>query len=168
MLDQSLSPDLAEQVFYQYIGKLAPTCPVVIFAPETTADYVRKSKPLLFLAILSVASAQFSNPDQHRKFALEARNFLAESAVVEGEKSLELVQALLVVTLWFRAPENYARANQNQLAYVALSIAIDIGLDRVEGPKATYDTTSSIDDKWGRAEKQRTWLGCFLLCARYH
>lgn len=91
------------------------------------------------------------------------QEILTEVAIIEGEKSLELVQALLVVSFWYRAPENYARTNQNQLASVALSIAIDIGLDRIAEPRAP----EIIDDKWNRAEAQRTWLGCFLLCARY-
>ncbi|PLB54778.1 hypothetical protein P170DRAFT_341794, partial [Aspergillus steynii IBT 23096] len=124
---------LTQQIFHQYVHKLAPVCPVVVFPPGTTSDCVRKTKPLLFIAILSVAPAGLCTQDQHRQLALEVRNFLAETAIFEGEKSLQLIQALLVVTFWYRAPENFARTNQNQLASVALSIAIDLGLDRIEG-----------------------------------
>lgn len=123
---------------------------------------MRKTKPLLFLSILSVSSTGLCPLDQQRQFALDARNFLAEIAIFKGEKSLELVQALLIVSLWYRAPENYARMNQNQLASLTLSIAIDLGLDRIEKTKAL----DKPDDICDRAEKQRAWLGCFYLCAR--
>ncbi|KAJ5290952.1 hypothetical protein N7478_000203 [Penicillium angulare] len=138
-----------------------PTCPVAIFIPGTTAKFARNTKPLLFMAIISVAAAGECTPDHHRKFALEARNFLAGLAIFEGEKSLQLIQALLVVSFWYRAPENYARTNQNQLASVTLSMAIDIGLDRIE----ESNIPQKVDDQWNRAEAQRTWLGCFLLCS---
>lgn len=162
IIDRFVGPKIAEQIFNQFTGKLAPTCPVVVFPPGTSARYVRETKPLLFISILSVASAGFCALDHQRKFTFEARNFLAENAIFKGEKSLELIQALLVVCLWYRAPENYARTNQNQLASVALSLAIDLGLDRIEKQKAP----GRIDDVWDQAEAQRAWMGCFLLCAR--
>ena len=152
-----------EQKFGHYMGNLMPTCPVVIFPPETTAESVRRTRPLLFLAIASIAPVGAGNPDHHRNFAIEARNFLIELSILEGEKSLQLVQALLVVSFWYRAHKNYARTNQNQLASIALSIAIDIGLDRVQ----ESSTPRTMDGKWSLAEAQRTWLGCFLLCSRY-
>lgn len=55
------------------------------------------------MAILSAVSAGGCTPDQHRHFALKARHFLIEVAIFEGEKSLELIQALLVVLFWYRA-----------------------------------------------------------------
>lgn len=114
------------------------------------------------MAILSVAPAGLCTPEQHRQFALEARNLLVEVAIFEGEKSLELIQALLLVSTWYRAPENYSRTNQNQLAAVTLSMAIDLGLDRAKKSRVPQ----MIDDKWNQAEEHRTWLACFLLCAR--
>lgn len=163
MVDSHFCPRAAEQIFHRYTSKYVSTCPVVVFPPGTTAGHVRETKPLLFMAILSVASTGFLTPDQHRQFASEARNFLTEIAIFKGEKSLELIQSLLVVSFWYRAPENYARTNQNQLASMALSLAIDLGLDRVESSR----TSDRTEDTWKRAESQRAWLGCFLLCARY-
>lgn len=101
--------------------------------------------------------------DQQRQLALELRGLLVESAIKNGEKSLELVQALQVASLWYRAPDNYIKMNQTQLASVALTMAIDLGLDRLEGSKAP----DGVDHTWNRTEAQRAWLGCFLLSARY-
>ncbi|KAH8697989.1 hypothetical protein BGW36DRAFT_177599 [Talaromyces proteolyticus] len=161
MVDIYFCPRIAEQIFHRYTDKYVTACPVVVFPPGIAARHVRKTKPLLFMSILSVASAGFCTLDQQRQFAFEARNFLTDIAIFKGEKSLELIQSLLVVSFWYRAPENYARTNQNQLASLALSIGIDLGLDRIEESKSA----DRIDDMWNRAEAQRAWLGCFLLCA---
>lgn len=92
MVDNYFCPRITEQVFHRYTDKYVATCPVVVFPPGTTAEYVRKTKPLLFMSILSVASSGFCTLDQQRQFAFEVRNFLAEIAIFKGEKSLELVQ----------------------------------------------------------------------------
>lgn len=154
----------AEQVFHRYIEEFAPKCPVVVFPPGTTAEIARKEKPLLFLSIMSVASAGNCAIDQQRQLAIEVRNLLVESAIMKGEKSLELIQALHVTSLWYRAPENYTQMNQNQLASAALTMAIDLGLDRIESSKSSPDGPART---WSRMEAQRSWLGCFLLSARY-
>ena len=83
---------------------------------------------------------------------------------MKGEKSLELIQALQVISLWYRAPEDYTQMNQNQLASAALTMAIDLGLDRL---KSSQSSPGLFIHTWGRTEAQRAWLGCFLLSARY-
>jgi hypothetical protein len=109
MVDSHFSPRVEEQIFHLYTEKYVRTCPVVVFLPDTTAGYVRETKPLLFMSILSVASAGFCTLDQQRQFAFDARNFLTEFAIFKGERLLELIQALLMVSFWYRAPEHYAR-----------------------------------------------------------
>ncbi|KAF7181895.1 hypothetical protein CNMCM7691_001283 [Aspergillus felis] len=49
----------AETIFGRYLTNMAPKLPVVVFAPGTTAADVRSGNPLLFLAILDVASSGF-------------------------------------------------------------------------------------------------------------
>jgi hypothetical protein len=123
---------------------------------------VRETKPLLFLSILSIASTGYCTIDKQRELAFEIRGYLADSAIVRGEKSLELVQALHVVLLWYRAPDSYTKMNQNQLASVTTTMAIDLGLDRIE----VSNLDGRAQDTWDRVEAQRAWLGCFLLSAR--
>lgn len=135
---------------------------MVVFPPGTAATLLRETKPLLFLSILSVAAAGYCTIDEQKTLAAEFRGYLAESVIVRGEKSLELVQALQVASLWYRATDNYTHMNLNQLAHMATTMAIDLGLDKIE----VLEPVGKFQDNWIRVEAQRAWLGCFLLSAR--
>lgn len=135
---------------------------MVVFPPGTTATLLRETKPLLFLSILSVAAAGCCTIEKQKILAAEFRGYLAESVIVRGEKSLELVQALQVASLWYRATGHYTQMNLNQLAHMATTMAMDLGLDKIE----VLEPVGKFQDNWIRVEAQRAWLGCFLLSAR--
>ncbi|PKY00105.1 hypothetical protein P168DRAFT_276538 [Aspergillus campestris IBT 28561] len=122
----------AEQVFDQYISNFAPKCPIVVFPPGATAAIVRENKPLLFLSILSIASAGYCTVAKQRELTIEVKNQLADRAIVQGEKSLELVQAFQVTSLWYRAPDEYRQMNLSQLVQITTTMAIDLGLDKID------------------------------------
>lgn len=153
----------AEEVFDQYISNFAPKCPIVVFPPGATAAIVRKNKPLLFLSILSIASAGYCTVAKQRELAIEVKNQLADRAIVRGEKSLELIQAFQVMSLWYRAPDEYRQMNLSQLVHITTTMAIDLGLDKIDVLKPA----ATAQENRGRVELQRAWLGCFILLARY-
>ncbi|KAJ5158647.1 uncharacterized protein N7500_008298 [Penicillium coprophilum] len=161
MAKHVFSSKIAEQIFHRYLDIFAPKYPIVVFPTGTTAELVQETKPLLFLSIMSIACAGYCTITQQRDLANKVRLYLAERAVVRGEKSIELVQALQIVSFWYRAPDDYKQMNLNQLASIATTMAIDLGLDRIELSKPT----SSDNEMWDRAEEQRAWLGCLLLSA---
>lgn len=51
-----ISAEAATLMFDRYVKCMAPQLPAVIFPPGTTAAEIRKTKPTLFLSILSVGS----------------------------------------------------------------------------------------------------------------
>lgn len=134
-----------------------------MFPPGATAAIVRENKPLLFLSILSIASAGYCTVAKQRELAIEVKNQLADRAIVRGEKSLELVQAFQVTSLWYRAPDEYRQMNLSQLVHITTTMAIDLGLDKIDVSKPA----ATAQESRGRVELQRAWLGCFLLSARY-
>lgn len=121
---------------------------------------LRNTKPLLFLSILSVACAGYCAIAKQSELAFEVRRYLADTAIVGGQKSLELVQALQIVSFWYRAPDTYTQMIQNQLASMSTTMTMDLGLDNL-------NLASKAQDRWYRAEAERAWLSCFLLSARY-
>ncbi|KAJ5382835.1 hypothetical protein N7517_000746 [Penicillium concentricum] len=161
MVESIFSSKTAEQIFQRYLDNFAPKCPIVVFPTGTTTALVRETKPLLFLSIISIASAGYCTISQQRDLAVNVRLYLADRAVVRGEKSIEIVQALQVVSFWYRAPDDYKQMNLNQLASIATTMAIDLGLDRIEVTKPA----GKVEEMWDRAEAQRAWLGCLLLSA---
>ncbi|KAK2592136.1 weak acid resistance [Conoideocrella luteorostrata] len=158
-IDSLIGRDVAQRVFRHYISHFVPKCPMVIFTPGITAEAVRETRPLLFLSILSVSANEYCTAGEQKELVLEAKQALAERAFVRGEKSLELVQALQVVSLWYRAPDDYKQVNLTQLSQIAITMAIDLGLDKIDVSQPV-DTSLAA---WDRAEAQRAWLGCFLL-----
>ncbi|KAL8688967.1 MAG: hypothetical protein Q9218_005249 [Villophora microphyllina] len=164
---------LASELFEYYTYKMAHHLPLVVFPPDTPAGAIRKHKPTLFLAILSVASGQ-DHPDIQRILAKEIMRTFADKIVYKGEKSLELIQALQVVTIW-AWPEESRETQTYQLIHMAAVMAIDLGLGkRVKGGREPYQSlwkdfsrTKATAQAMESPDGLRAWLGCYLLCARY-
>ncbi|KAL9604243.1 MAG: hypothetical protein Q9219_000641 [cf. Caloplaca sp. 3 TL-2023] len=166
-----LTAPMATEIFEHYTQKLASHLPLVVFPSDTPAGSIRKYSPTLFLAILSVASGQ-EHPDLQRILAKEVMRTFADRIVYRGEKSLELIQALQVLTVWYW-PEENRDAQTYQLIHMAAIMAIDLGIGRrskggrepyhalwkdYHRPKASAQPSDSL-------ESRRAWLGCYLLCA---
>lgn len=168
-----LDATLAAEIFEHYTQKMATHMPLVVFPPDTPAGAIRKHKPALFLAILSVASCQ-DHPDIQRTLAKEIMRSFADRIVYKGEKSLELIQALQVLTIWYW-PEENRDAQTYQLIHMAAVMAIDLGLGRraktgrepYHALWKDYPRMKSAGHMWDTAESRRAWLGCYLLCAKY-
>lgn len=99
-----LSMGKATELVNRYTNLLLPHCPVVpISCP---AHELRKTKPILFLAVLA-ASAATSDPVLHFKLNQETQELYARKITIQGHKSLELVQALCISILWPYPPKKY-------------------------------------------------------------
>jgi len=124
-----LGIEMAREIFYNYIENLVPHFPAVVFPPGTTADEVRREKPTLFLAILASAS-RMNHQDLHHALHKEVSRALAEKIMINGEKTLEMVQALLVTALWYYPPEHVHELKYCMLTHQAAAMAVEIGLGR--------------------------------------
>lgn len=99
-----LSMDKATELVKRYTNLLMPHCPVV---PISCPAYeLRKTKPILFLAVLA-ASAATSDPGLHFKLNQETQELYAKKITVQGEKSIEFIQAICVSILWPYPPKKY-------------------------------------------------------------
>jgi hypothetical protein len=159
----------ATKMFDRFINKMMHHMPAVIFLPSTTAADVRKSKPTLFLAVLC-AGAGTDNPEIQRVLTKELMAIFAEKVICHGEKTLELVQALLVSTIWYWPPEHFEELKFYQLIHLAAVMALDINMNkRSKIPKSRHVPAGP----WRRTpfpdaeslEARRAWLGCYFMCA---
>ena len=164
-----IDAEAATRIFDHYRSRMAPQMPAVVFPATIAAGEVRRTKPILFLAILSVASYH-EYPKSQKTLLREITRVYAESIICKGEKSLELVQALQVSTIWY-APEDYRDAKPYLFVNMAVSMAIALGLSQkrksftglsMNGwrnnmhPRSPAIDTSALDN-------YRAWLACFLL-----
>ncbi|KAH8657458.1 hypothetical protein BGZ60DRAFT_531622 [Tricladium varicosporioides] len=166
-----LTAEMANKMFTCYVERMAPHLPAVIFPPGTTSAEVRKSKPTLFLAILG-ASSGMNYPELQRTLTKEVMGIYAERVIVNGEKTLELIQALHVSTLWYWPPEHFEELKFYQLIHIAAVMAIDIGMGKKSKSQKGKYAGLWRDHPWRRtpypdpecAEARRSWLVCYFLC----
>ena len=99
-----LSMDKATGLVTRYTSLLMPHYPAVPIS--CSSHELRKTKPILFLAVLA-ASADTSDPVLHIKLNQEIQELYARKITIQGQKSIELIQALCVSILWPYPPKKY-------------------------------------------------------------
>lgn len=172
-----ITMEKAAELFARYNDHMISHLPAIIFQPGFTASELRKTKPILFLAIMAVASAE--SPILQKVLQKEMKLTFAEKVMLSGEKGLELVQALNVAVIWYWPPEHFEELKFYQLVHTAAVMAIDIGL----GQKMKQRRGIVVPDTWrpnpstgpgGQSrrwappdptsiESRRTWLTCYFL-----
>jgi len=70
-------------------------------------EQVRREEPILFLTTLAAAASTLRIPDMFEKLQKEALSIISYHAVVEGQKTAELLLSLLILTFWPAAPARY-------------------------------------------------------------
>ena len=153
---QVLSSATASEIFYYYKDKMAPYLPAVVIPSTATVGDIRREKPILFLAILSVASGhKYSNIQ--RTLTREITQTYADRVVNKGEKSLELIQAMQISTIWHLAEDqNDTRAFQ--LIQMAAAMAVATKFSYGNHPQRL-----SIEKEELQIERRRSWLSCYIL-----
>lgn len=170
-IDNLMSPDVAERVFLRYVNEICPHFPAVPFPPGTTAREVREKKPLLFLSLLAASchgsTEQLVSQEVQCELTKVLKDQLADIIWRNGEKSLEIVQALHIAVLWYRPPLHFEQHNFYMMVNCAAVMALDLGLGRKAtpnvmklsiGPFRRYHPNSSS------IEARRTFLVCYYLC----
>ncbi|KAK5125056.1 hypothetical protein LTR85_001247 [Meristemomyces frigidus] len=122
-----LSMATARQLYNTYRTDLYPHYPVVAVPETISADSMRETKPTLFLAVIAAAA---SKVDSELSAALdkEVLQAYATRSLVQSEKSLELVQALLISAIWYHPPSKFGQLKYYEFIHMAATMAMDIGI----------------------------------------
>ena len=166
-----LSMTLAGELFARYTTQMCQHLPGVVFPAGTTVSELRAAKPILFLSVMAAASSEM--PGLQRILTKELMQVFAEKIIIDGQKSLELVQALHVAVIWYWPPERFEELKFYQLVHVAAVMAIEIGLGRKKQARGGF--RKHIATAWKdhplrntppdptTIEARRTWLTCYFL-----
>jgi hypothetical protein len=161
----------ATSAFERFIYQMVPECPFVVFPPGTSMAEVRRTKPILFLAIMGVSVGTF-NPEAQLTLINEHYRSIAEEVVVKGHKTLELLQAIMVSTIWYMPPDNFDEIKFYTMTQMAVTMAMEIGMNRrMSVNKKGFNMIRDLIIKKpsGPAfdpegpEARRTWVGCYYL-----
>ena len=115
----------AKELYQKYLDDLVPLCPAVPL--NCTLAELRSKKPILLLAVMA-ASSGTSDPSLSRRLNQEIQKVYATKVSIQGLKSLELVQALLVSIMWTYPPEKFEDLKFHQQIHMAATMALDLGL----------------------------------------
>lgn len=115
----------ATELYQRYLDALLPQYPAVPLS--CTVAELRSEKPILFLAVLAAASGA-SDPSLNRRLNQEIHTIYATKVSIQGHKSLELVQSLLVSILWTYPPDKFEDLKFHQQIHMAATMALDLGL----------------------------------------
>jgi hypothetical protein len=158
-----ISLEDAEQLVAFFIHELSTIFPFVILPLTTTATQLRQTAPVLFLSVISAAAISI-DADLAGVLNREMVRLYADRFFVEGEKSLELVQALLLMMIFYFPPGSPLKLQFYQYAHIASTMALEIGLAtkrRVSQKKTDRKKSEPHDELM--AEQARAVLGCYHL-----
>ncbi|KAL4943467.1 hypothetical protein BDV06DRAFT_189857 [Aspergillus oleicola] len=158
----------ASNAFTRYVEAMCHHIPMVVFSPGTQMSEVRRHRPVLFHAIVAVAVGPFESSAQG-PLLVELYRTIGERVIVKGEKSLDLVQGLLVSCAFYTPPENFEEIKFYQLAQLAVTVGMDIGMYRKASAKGKpfnlirdFVKHAPMTDP-DSPEVRRAWLGCYFV-----
>ncbi|KAL7911586.1 hypothetical protein GGI35DRAFT_294097 [Trichoderma velutinum] len=122
-----LSTGKAIALFNDFASNVLTQCPIVAFSSHETFDWLRRRQPTLLLAVIT-AACRASDPGVFRKLHFQLRGDLSEQVMVRGNKSVELVQAILVMVEWYDTPDDMGHLNFYTWIQIAGLMVRELGL----------------------------------------
>ncbi|KAF2433121.1 hypothetical protein EJ08DRAFT_708529 [Tothia fuscella] len=168
-LDPALEPAAQEAEIYlaRFRTDFVKHFPFIVLLPSISAHQLRQERPLLWIAIMTVAS---SNSTQQITLSKELRGIFAREALVEGTRNMDLLLSILVYTVWDRR-FHFSKPILICLVQLAIAVLYDLGLDK---PLSKDPALSLLHDLKGTMkparlyrsptmEERRALLGCYML-----
>lgn len=184
-----LSMAEASRLYARYTFELVQYFPTVILPEGYDAVDIRRTKPTLFLAVIAAASGS-SDAELNVSLNKEILQVYADQIVIQGEKSLELIQSMLITIAWYCPPDNFEELKFYQYIHMAATMALDLGIGRkttgslsnsqpsavgsMESPGSDPSRGEKCRNKYmthpqinsGLLESRRTLLSCYLNCSK--
>lgn len=125
---------------------------------------IRKTSPIILLSVLVYSvtqEVQGTELEVHDELVRETMHILGDQIIGRGQRSLELVQALLVATFWNKSTRKGQQGSCYQLIQLAVDMAIDLN---IAGPSLQPSPVAyfSMHEDSASLEARRTWLACFV------
>ncbi|KAK5996231.1 Transcription factor pbcR-like protein [Cladobotryum mycophilum] len=156
-----ISNETAQELYQTFCQQLVPIYPLLNLPETSTWEDIRRQRPALARAILSSASCSV-DPKLFQTLFQEAGKYVANKVVMEGEKSLDLIQALLILAIWCHPPKKFELLKFNQYVNMAATIAIELLSSTEERYKLPPLDALFIPSEETR-ETWRTFLACYFV-----
>lgn len=160
--DIEVNDSTADLLLRKYTMDLSTYMPFLPSLEGVSAKYLRTTRPVLFTAILA-ASSQSLYPPLGQALFHQVEKLYAKRILMESEKSLEIVQALLVTCLWYHPPDRFSNLKFTTYAHLAANMALDIRLGRKRSAEKHPD--SHPDEKGSHLDSERSFVACYVICS---
>ncbi|KAF7874778.1 hypothetical protein EAF04_001952 [Stromatinia cepivora] len=156
----------AEEALREFAGK-SSAFPFVLLPPQTSLETLRHERPVLLLAVLARASQ--NNIPTHHLLEKELRETISSRVIIHGEKSIDLLQGILLHIAWHHHHYNPSKENLFQLTQMANAMVVDLGLHRPKLSAAQTSYSNILGFEYPtrltpiQIEERRTLVGCFCL-----
>lgn len=116
-----------------YRNEISHNCklPFIKISTETTIDRLRSEKPIFFSAIMSIVSVLMSKGDTTLETNLQLDSFILHQIKNQlfrtNSKSIDLLEALLTLCLWYNIPEWSSKTHYHLFNYICCVLTRDLG-----------------------------------------
>ncbi|EHK16685.1 uncharacterized protein TRIVIDRAFT_41147 [Trichoderma virens Gv29-8] len=151
-------PAEAEALLFAYHETHAPLAPFVVVPKHLTAAELHRQRPFLWRVVMMVGC--FSDGPRHHRLGKEVLAELGRLVVMDGSKSLELLQGLLLIISW----QNFAlrSAQLTNLLFLARSMSLTAASP---GTPFCGANCNKGEIKWGELEYARAYVGTYYVNA---
>lgn len=161
-LDNRVSSSKQQELLYFYASNAGATWPVVRLSADL--NELRARSPVLLLSVVVYSFTQQTQGTElevHDELVRETMFILGNELFGRGQRSLALVQALLIASFWNKATRKGQQGSCYQLVQLASDMAIDLG---IAGPSLQPSPPAyfHIHEDPTTLEARRTWLACFV------
>ncbi|KAK3318186.1 hypothetical protein B0H66DRAFT_227245 [Apodospora peruviana] len=165
-----ISLEQAHGLLELYRTSYSPLFPFIPIPEHMSACDLLDDKPFLFRTIMQVVAPQ--SPAVQRNFSRWFRLYIAEHVVVNLEKRVELLQAIILFVAWGDS-HFYIECPVTSLLQIAVGLMADLGLNKV--PKIPGHAPETIIDEAKRMkgilrakaphtlEDRRAFLACYYV-----
>ncbi|CAM1504905.1 Fc.00g024960.m01.CDS01 [Cosmosporella sp. VM-42] len=155
-----ITHDLARNFYSIFYKDLAPQYPLVLPPEPSTWQNVRITRPVLFQAAITAAAGTV-NPTVSEILFQNTEKMLAERVVLGGEKCLDLVQALLILSTWVHPPKRFRGLKFSQHSQMAATMVMDLRSSSDPRYKLLGTVKPSVSSP-EVVEVGRTFSACFF------
>ncbi|KAK9321703.1 hypothetical protein V1517DRAFT_325666 [Lipomyces orientalis] len=163
----NVSEEMAQKAFEYFIYNMLPHMPFIYFSPNAVFRDVLVSKPLTTLSILAMTIAKTKDSlEISSQLMAELYRIVSEQLLVIGNKTLDLIQCLMIMCIWYNPPEIYECNKVNIFTNCAITVARELGLhrpSRIHGHRkaeSIFRAIQSVDTQ--SLECRRSWLGLYV------
>lgn len=143
--------------------------PFVVIPAATDANALRRQQPFLFLAIMAVTATK--SPQVQEALAEEMKNQIAARIIGRSQKSLEILQGLLVFAAFYHYFYQPERQQLSIIIHLCVAIIQDLGISKNPRDKARKFMSGVENEALLKSERpiaeKRAFLGTFYLTAQY-